>query len=244
MAANPGSGTKKLSGGNGGAAALLLFLLLCCTASMALTPDGEALLELKVAFNATAGQRLGSWRAADPNPCGWEGVSCSFPDLRVQSINLPYMQFGGIISPSIGRLTKLQRLALHQNSLHGPIPAEIRNCTELRAIYLRANYLQGGIPPGIGDLTHLTILDLSSNLLRGAIPATIGSLTHLRFLNLSTNFFSGEIPNVGVLGTFKSSSYVGNLELCGLPIQKGCRGTLGFPAVLPHSDPLSSSGKS
>nr|QEM39041.1 LRR receptor-like serine/threonine-protein kinase [Triticum monococcum] len=245
MAANPtGSGGKKRSGGNGAAAALLLFLLLCCTASMALTPDGEALLELKLAFNATAGQRLGSWRAADPNPCGWEGVSCSFPDLRVQSINLPYMQLGGIISPSIGRLTKLQRLALHQNSLHGPIPAEIRNCTELRAIYLRANYLQGGIPPGIGDLTHLTILDLSSNLLRGAIPATIGSLTHLRFLNLSTNFFSGEIPNVGVLGTFKSSSYVGNLELCGLPIQKGCRGTLGFPAVLPHSDPLSSSGVS
>ncbi|KAI4992140.1 hypothetical protein ZWY2020_046632 [Hordeum vulgare] len=195
MAANPR--TKKHGSGGHGAGALLI-LLLCSTASMALTPDGEALLELKVAFNATAGQqRLGSWRAADANPCAWEGVSCSFPDLRVQSINLPYMQLGGIISPSIGRLAKLQRLALHQNSLHGPIPAEIRNCTELRAIYLRANYLQGGIPPGIGDLTHLTIL------------------------NLSTNFFSGEIPNVGVLGTFKSSSYVGNLELCGLPIQKG-----------------------
>jgi hypothetical protein len=38
--------------------------------------------------------------------------------------------------------------------------------------------------------------------------------------------------------------FVGNLELCGLPIQRACRGTLGFPAVLPHSDPLSSSGKS
>ncbi|KAM0835215.1 hypothetical protein ACQ4PT_063077 [Festuca glaucescens] len=62
--------------------------------------------------------------------------------------------------------------------------------------------------------------------------------------NVSTNFFSGEIPNVGVLGTFKSSSFVGNLELCGLPVQKVCRGTLGFPAVLPHSDPLSSSGVS
>ncbi|KAF8655920.1 hypothetical protein HU200_060875 [Digitaria exilis] len=210
---------------------------------MALTPDGEALLELKLAFNATT-QRLTSWRPSDPNPCAWEGISCSVPDLRVQSINLPYMQLGGIISPSIGRLDKLQRLALHQNSLHGPIPAEIKNCSELRAIYLRANYLQGGIPSEIGELVHLTILDLSSNLLRGTIPASIGSLTHLRFLNLSTNFFSGEIPNVGVLGTFKSSSFVGNLELCGLPIQRACRGTLGFPAVLPHSDPLSSAGVS
>ncbi|GJN35634.1 hypothetical protein PR202_gb24428 [Eleusine coracana subsp. coracana] len=219
------------------AAAFAIAALLCSTASLALSPDGEALLELKLAFNATT-QRLTTWRPSDPNPCGWEGISCSLPDLRVQSINLPYMQLGGIISPSIGKLDKLQRLALHQNSLHGSIPPEIKNCTELRAIYMRANYLQGGIPSEIGELIHLTILDLSSNLLRGTIPASIGSLTHLRFLNLSTNFFSGEIPNVGVLGTFKSSS------LCGLSIQKACRGTLGFPAVLPHSDPLSSSGVS
>nr|CAB3462749.1 unnamed protein product [Digitaria exilis] len=214
---------------------LLVTLLLCSSPAMALTPDGEALLELKLAFNATT-QRLTSWRPSDPNPCAWEGISCSVPDLRVQSINLPYMQLGGIISPSIGRLDKLQRLALHQNSLHGPIPAEIKNCSELRAIYLRANYLQGGIPSEIGELVHLTILDLSSNLLRGTIPASIGSLTHLRFLNLSTNFFSGEIPNVGVLGTFKSSSFVGNLELCGLPIQRACRAKLvTYQWNLPYS---------
>ncbi|KAL5206750.1 hypothetical protein ABZP36_034959 [Zizania latifolia] len=245
---NPISSSSNMSAAHGirslcAALVTAMAVSLLCITSMALTPDGQALLDLKLAFNGST-QRLTSWKLADPNPCGWEGISCSFPDLRVQSINLPYMQLGGIISASIGRLDKLQRLALHQNSLHGSIPVEIKNCTELRAIYLRANYLQGGIPSEIGELIHLTILDLSSNLLRGTVPASIGNLTHLRFLNLSTNFFSGEIPNVGVLGTFKSSSFVGNLELCGLPIQKACRGTLGFPAVLPHSDPLSSSGKS
>uniref|UniRef100_A0A0D9Y1U3 non-specific serine/threonine protein kinase n=1 Tax=Leersia perrieri TaxID=77586 RepID=A0A0D9Y1U3_9ORYZ len=213
---------KKMSGCHGirgqvvRLCAALVTASLLCSSSMALTPDGQALLELKLAFNGSS-QRLTSWKPGDPNPCGWEGVSCSFPDLRVQSINLPYMQLGGIISPSIGKLDKLQRLALHQNSLHGSIPAEIKNCTELKAIYLRANYLQGGIPPEIGELIHLTILDLSSNLLRGTIPATIGSLTHLRFLNLSTNFFSGEIPNVGVLGTFKSSSALWTAHPKGLP---------------------------
>uniref|UniRef100_A0A0D9ZI52 Leucine-rich repeat-containing N-terminal plant-type domain-containing protein n=1 Tax=Oryza glumipatula TaxID=40148 RepID=A0A0D9ZI52_9ORYZ len=69
------------------------------------------------------------------------------------------MQLGGIISPSIGKLDKLQRIALHQNSLHGPIPSDIKNCTELRAIYLKANYLQGGIPSEIGELIHLTVLN-------------------------------------------------------------------------------------
>ncbi|KAJ4769429.1 BRI1-associated receptor kinase [Rhynchospora pubera] len=211
--------------------------------AFALTPDGEVLMELKEAFNDTK-RMLSSWKRTDPNPCGWTGVSCSFPDLRVRSINLPYMQLSGVISPSIGKLHKLQRLALHQNSLHGSIPSEIKNCTGLKALYLRANYLQGGIPPEIGELTHLTILDLSSNLLRGTIPPTIGRLTNLRFLNLSTNFFSGEIPNVGVLATFRSTSFVGNLELCGLPIQKDCRGTLGFPAVLPHPGSITSEGVS
>ncbi|XP_008810950.2 LRR receptor-like serine/threonine-protein kinase FEI 1 isoform X2 [Phoenix dactylifera] len=220
--------------------ASLCFVLLVSSAS-ALTPDGEALLELKAAFNDTK-RILRSWRRADPNPCGWTGITCHFPDLRVRSINLPYMQLGGIISPSIGKLQRLQRLALHQNSLHGPIPAEIRNCTELRALYLRANYLQGSIPPEIGELTHLSIMDLSSNLLRGTIPPSIGRLTHLRFLNLSTNFFSGEIPDVGILGTFRNTSFVGNLELCGLPIQKLCRGSMGFPAVLPHPDSFASPG--
>ncbi|XP_065039170.1 LRR receptor-like serine/threonine-protein kinase FEI 1 [Musa acuminata AAA Group] len=208
----------------------------------ALTPDGEALLELKLGFSDSK-QLLRSWRPTDPDPCSsWLGVTCHLSDLTVRSINLPYMQLGGIISPSIGRLRRLQRLALHQNSLHGPIPPEIKSCTELRALYLRANYLQGSIPPEIGELVHLTILDLSSNLLRGAIPPSIGHLSELRFLNLSTNFFSGEIPTVGVLGTFRNTSFVGNLELCGLPIQKICRGTLGFPAVLPHADTFASSG--
>ncbi|KAK8963602.1 hypothetical protein KSP40_PGU005729 [Platanthera guangdongensis] len=154
---------------------------------------GKALLELKDGWNDTK-RMLRSWRGRDPNPCGWAGVTCHFPDLRVRSmsVNLPYMLLGGIISPSIGKLTRLRRL-----------------CMKCR--------------------------DLSSNLLGGTIPPSIGQLMQLHFLNLSTNFFSGEIPNVGVLGKFRNSSFVGNLELCGFPIQKKCRGTLGFPAVLPRT---------
>ncbi|KAK8957590.1 LRR receptor-like serine/threonine-protein kinase FEI 1 [Platanthera zijinensis] len=221
----------------------VLALALAVHLSSALTPDGKALLELKDGWNDTK-RMLRSWRARDPNPCGWAGVTCHFPDLRVRSINLPYMLLGGIISPSIGKLTRLRRLALHQNSLRGPIPAEIKNCTELRALYLRANYLQGSIPIELGELKHLTILDLSSNLLGGTIPPSIGQLMQLHFLNLSTNFFSGEIPNVGVLGKFRNSSFVGNLELCGFPIQKKCRGTLGFPAVLPRTGSFPSESSS
>ncbi|XP_058109274.1 LRR receptor-like serine/threonine-protein kinase FEI 2 [Magnolia sinica] len=208
--------------------------LLFNTSSFALTQDGKTLLIIKGGWNDTR-HVLKNWKASDPNPCNWTGITCHLNDQTVRSINLPYMQLGGIISPEIGKLSRLHRLALHQNSLHGYIPAEITQCKDLRALYLRANYLQGSIPPELGNLLNLVILDLSSNSLRGSIPASIGHLSHLRFLNLSTNFFSGEIPNNGVLGSFKNGSFTGNLDLCGLQVQKLCRSSLGFPVVLPHS---------
>lgn len=203
--------------------------------SFALTPDGITLLEFRSTLNDSKNY-LSNWNDSDETPCKWTGISCHPQDQSVLAINLPYMQLGGIISPSIGRLSRLQRLALHQNSLHGFIPEEITHCSDLRALYLRANYLQGGIPSDIGNLSLLTILDISSNSLKGAIPSSLGRLTRLRNLNLSSNFFSGEIPDVGVLSTFGTKSFIGNLDLCGQQVQKPCRTSLGFPAVLPRAE--------
>ncbi|KAK9748016.1 hypothetical protein RND81_02G029900 [Saponaria officinalis] len=218
---------------------LLIKLVLVCTlfsiCPLALTPDGMILLEIKNVLNDTK-NALGSWRDTDETPCQWIGISCNPQDNNVIVINLPYMQLGGIISPSIGKLTRLQRLALHQNGLHGFIPHEIANCSELKALYLRGNYLQGGIPAELGNLSNLNILDLSSNSLKGAVPSSLGRLTKLRYLNLSTNFFSGEIPDFGALSAFGNPSFIGNLDLCGRQVHKPCRTSLGFPAVLPHAE--------
>lgn len=208
-------------------------LLSICSA--ALNQDGITLLDLKSTLNDSK-DFLSDWKDTDESPCHWTGISCYPDDQRVRSINLPYMQLGGFISPIIGKLSRLQRLALHQNSLRGLIPKEIASCTELRALYLRANFLQGGIPSDIGNLSSLTILDLSSNSLKGAIPSSLGRLTRLQNMNLSTNFFSGEIPDVGILSKFRNNSFIGNLDLCGRQVNKPCRTSLGFPAVLPHAE--------
>ncbi|CAM8940309.1 unnamed protein product [Rhodiola kirilowii] len=204
--------------------------------SSALTDDGLALLEIKSSFNDTKNV-LSNWVSTDETPCYWTGITCyNDADRRVRSINLPYMQIGGTLSPSIGKLSRLQRLALHQNSLHGTIPTELLNCTELRALYLRGNFMQGEIPSDIGTLQFLTILDLSSNQLKGSVPASIGRLTRLQLINLSTNFLSGEIPDTGVLSTFGNNSFTGNRDLCGRQLNKACRDSMGFPAVVPHAE--------
>ncbi|XP_076903910.1 LRR receptor-like serine/threonine-protein kinase FEI 2 [Bidens hawaiensis] len=205
------------------------------TCSFALTQDGLTLLELKQSLNDTKNV-LSNWVDNVETPCQWTGITCYPSDQRVLAINLPYMELEGFISPSIGKLSRLQRLALHHNRLHGIIPNDISKCVELRAVYLRANFLQGGIPSNIGNLSLLSILDLSSNTLRGAIPSSLGHLIRLQSLNLSANFFPGEIPNFGALTKFGNNSFIGNLELCGQQIHKPCKTSLGFPAVLPHAE--------
>ncbi|KAG6386120.1 hypothetical protein SASPL_155010 [Salvia splendens] len=190
-------------------AALATALLL--GSSLALSPDGLTLLEVKASLN-DSNNFLSNWEDIDESPCNWTGIACSPHDQRVIS------------------------MALHQNSLHGSIPNEIAQCSELRALYLRANYFQGGIPSTIGNVSMLTILDLSSNTLKGAIPSSLGRLTRLAYLNLSSNFLSGEIPDVGVLSKFGSKSFIGNLDLCGQLVNKPCRTSLGFPAVFPHAE--------
>lgn len=210
------------------AATLVCFIVHCSP----LTPDGKALLEFKAQLNGTR-NFLRNWNESDATPCGWAGVICNPLTKRVTTLNLPYLLLSGTISPSIGKLNKLHRLALHENRLHGHIPPEIGKCTELRALYLRDNYLEGEIPAELGNLSNLVILDLSSNSLKGVIPPSIGELGMLRFLNLSTNFFAGEIPKTGVLGGFSNHSFIGNLDLCGLQVEKLCKNMLEFPAVVP-----------
>ncbi|XP_014507434.1 LRR receptor-like serine/threonine-protein kinase FEI 1 [Vigna radiata var. radiata] len=215
---------------------LVIMVTVFCPSSLALTLDGLTLLEIKSALNDTK-NALSNWQEFDETPCRWTGISCHpGDDQRVSFINLPYMQLEGILSPSIGKLSGLQRLALHENSLHGTIPNELTNCSDLRALYLRGNFFQGGIPSNIGNLSSLNILDLSGNSLKGAIPSSIGRLSQLQILNLTTNFFSGEIPDIGVLSTFSKHSFEGNSDLCGRQIEKPCRTSLGFPVVLPHAE--------
>ena len=94
----------------------------------------------------------------------------------------------------LGQLTKLQRLALHNNDLSGQIPPELGQLTKLEELSLRDNKLSGQIPPELGQLENLTILYLYNNKLSGQIPPELGQLTKLEELSLRYNGLSGQIP--------------------------------------------------
>nr|APU94843.1 leucine-rich repeat receptor-like protein kinase [Pohlia nutans] len=218
---------------------MLLFILILASSTLALSPDGVALMSLKALLNDPT-DSLANWNESDADPCRWNGVSCQIQTNRVRMLALPFKELRGSISPEIGKLDQLRRLSLHSNKLFGPIPKELSNCTSLRQLYLRGNFLTGNIPTELGNLRLLGVLDLSSNGLTGNIPRSIGSLSRLQFLNISSNFLSGEIPTNGVLKYFSLRSFLENPGLCGSQVKLTCQSAPSTPAPKEITSPASS----
>nr|KJB45778.1 hypothetical protein B456_007G327300 [Gossypium raimondii] len=89
-------------------------------------------------------------------------------------------------------------------------------------IDLSSNQFRGEIPKILGNLSELESLDLSSNKLEGRIPTELKNLGFLEVLNLSQNNLKGLIPQGKQFDTFTNDSYMGNLDLCGLPLSNNC----------------------
>jgi hypothetical protein len=100
--------------------------------------------------------------------------------------------------------------------------------------------LTGEITSKIGRLTSLEFLDLSKNHLSGPIPPSLVQIDRLTMLNLSNNNLSGRIPIGTQLQSFDASSYEGNTDLCGKPLDKNCPGDEEVAHQKPETDEESS----
>ncbi|PHT76062.1 hypothetical protein T459_19584 [Capsicum annuum] len=112
----------------------------------------------------------------------------------------------------------LKTIDLSSNKLVGDIPKGFRRMNALLSLNLSRNNLTGNIIEGIGIMKMLESLDLSKNHLLGEIPIGLANLTFLSVLDLSCNNFSGRIPSSTQLQGFDSSTYGGNIHLCGPPL--------------------------
>ncbi|XP_066336586.1 receptor-like protein EIX2 [Miscanthus floridulus] len=121
--------------------------------------------------------------------------------------------------------TSMTSIDLSSNDLTSEIPEEIVVLDALVNLNLSRNYLTGVIPKKIGEMRSLQSLDLSRNMLSGEIPATVSNLTFLSYLELSYNDLTGRIPSGVQLDTLYAeypSMYIGNIGLCGHPLQNNC----------------------
>ncbi|KAL6544871.1 hypothetical protein OROMI_023733 [Orobanche minor] len=157
---------------------------------------------------------LDGWDINSVDPCTWNMVGCS-PEGFVISLEMASKGLSGTISPSIGNLTLLRTMLLHDNQLSGVVPAEIGKLSELQTLDLSGNRFDGEIPSSLGRLTRLNFMKLSRNKLSGQIPGDVASLAGLSVLDLSFNNLSGPVPKI----LAKDYSVAGNIFLCSAALE-------------------------
>ncbi|KAD3336182.1 hypothetical protein R6Q59_028587 [Mikania micrantha] len=147
-------------------------------------------------------------------------IPTSLSKMRnLEKINLGHNHIDGVIPNEFVNLSRLQILDLSNNAIKGSLPSF--TSSNLSVLILDSNQLNGPIPATVGNLSSLTQLRLSHNNFSGEIPKSIGKLKNLDSLNVSYNSLSGSVDS-SLTKKFNSSSFVGNVELCGYSISTPC----------------------
>ncbi|KAM6577790.1 hypothetical protein CsatB_029627 [Cannabis sativa] len=120
-------------------------------------------------------------------------------------------------------LSIMKTIDLSNNHFQGEIPDSIGEIPSLVVLNLSTNGFTKRIPVSLGRLEELEAIDLSRNMLSGEIPEQLANLKSLSLLNLSHNQLTGRIPQGKMFNTCLSSSYEGNIGLCGFPVSEKCK---------------------
>ncbi|KAI4373168.1 hypothetical protein MLD38_011326 [Melastoma candidum] len=227
------------------ASSVLAFLVLVSVSGFqtAASGDADALLALKASVDP---QGLLPWPGAGNDACLWRGVKDCL-NGRITKLVLEYLNLTGRLdSMSLSRLDQLRVLSFKGNSISGDLP-DLSSLVNLKSVYLNDNDFTGTIPASLDSLHRLKVVVLSGNRISGEIPESLVRLprlyilflqdnklsgkipglnqTSLRYFNVSNNQLSGEIPATPALLRFNSSSFSGNLQLCGEQAGNPCAGS-------------------
>ncbi|KAK3015902.1 hypothetical protein RJ639_007638 [Escallonia herrerae] len=233
--------------------ALLLLVLTSSHAALSFgqTADDDALVPaalLRFKSSITNAGVLTNWNPDSTSPClgdhgSWTGVLCD--KGKIWGLQLENMGLGGKIDlNSLVPLSGLRSLSFMNNEFDGPMP-DVRKLGALKSLFLSNNRFSGQIPDdAFRGMASLKKVYLANNNFTGKIPSSVAESPRLLELRLENNHFIGQIPdfhpdlnifNVSnnqlegpippSLRKMDPSSFSGNQDLCGEPLDSVCKST-------------------
>ncbi|KAL0327650.1 UNVERIFIED_CONTAM: Pollen receptor-like kinase [Sesamum angustifolium] len=219
----------------------LLMLSLCAIPASSQDDTAYAKSLLKFKESLTNVTMLDNWREPVQKLCSWNtpvwnGCLCvndSFWGLKLEGMGLG----GKLDIDSLSELP-LRSLSVMNNNFSGPFPSNINKLGKLRGLFLANNNFSGEIPDdAFSGMRTMTKVVLGDNSFMGKIPMSLLGLPRLVDLQLQDNQFSGRIPDFwqaelkvnfsnnklegaipDTLRNQNASSFSGNLNLCGEPL--------------------------
>ncbi|GAA4272082.1 leucine-rich repeat domain-containing protein [Aquimarina gracilis] len=195
---------KQTTTRNGGS---IVFVLILCLSFLLSTnvraqvsaEERQALVDF---YNATNGDNWKNtlegnrpWQINDPNSqvTDWYGVYVT--NGKVVQLDMFKNNLTGVLPPSLGTFTDMNKLVLSGNDIGGELPDSLIHLTKLQAIHLSNNEFTGAIPIlKLLNASKITYLYFDGNNFSGPIPPEIGQLSNLVYVSLSYNELSGNIP--------------------------------------------------
>jgi Leucine rich repeat len=166
------------------------YALLTIRSQQSLTADWPSANSGKNGKNAT-------WLKA-MDECDWEGVTCETDQdgrrRTVVELGLSRTGLQGTISPDLGLLTSLRRVALSSGTLVGSLPPSIGQWSLLETLDVSVNQLTGSLPETIGQWLNISFVSVEFNQLVGSLPETVKQWSNLTTLNMSSNQLTGTLP--------------------------------------------------
>ncbi|KAK6932958.1 Leucine-rich repeat [Dillenia turbinata] len=177
-------------------------------------------------FSGTIPSSLGKMSELTEFSLSHNRISGSIPSeignlSMLRKLDFSYNSINGSLPNSITNLSSLVLLNLEGNNLGDQIPEPFNRLHKLSVVNLKRNQFIGHIPSTLCNISTLTFLDLAQNNLSGEIPDSLSTLPNLKFLNLSYNNLSGSVPTA-LSQKFNSTSFVGNIQLCGYSDSTQC----------------------
>ncbi|KAF2319636.1 hypothetical protein GH714_017765 [Hevea brasiliensis] len=174
------------------------------------TADREVLLDFKMGLEDSE-NRLSSWHGS--NCCHWWGIACDNVTGAVITINLPNLNLGWQIKPSLTKLKSLTYLDLSSNTFNGSIPNFFSFLENLQYLNLSHAGFSGAIPPNLGNLSSLQFLDVSSSSLNVDNFEWLSGLVSLKYLSM--NFVDLSKVGIGWVVALNKLPFLVELHLAG-----------------------------